>query len=76
MRTCCVECQKNALRAVLRRFKGGLGIKPLDTHQINFKRITVASEEKKGQARYKSKTIARVIENTSKTGQKTSYNMQ
>lgn len=39
--------QKKHLRAVLRRFSGGLGIKPLDAHQINFKRITVASEDKK-----------------------------
>ena len=42
-----VEYQKNALTALLRRFSGGLGIKPLDNYQINFKRIPVALEEQK-----------------------------
>jgi hypothetical protein len=42
-----VEYQKIALRGLLSRFSGGLGIKPLDDYQINFKRITVASEDKK-----------------------------
>lgn len=61
-----VEYQKNALTALLRRFKACLGIKTLDAHQINFKRFPVAREDKKRQARYKSKTIARVMENTPK----------
>lgn len=52
--------KKNALTALLRRFSGGLGIKPLATVQINFKRIPVASDDKKGQARYKSKRGARI----------------
>lgn len=71
-----MEYQKNALTALLRRFSGGLGIKPLARLQINFKRFPVAREDKKGQARYKSKTGARVTENTSKTGQKTPKNTQ
>ena len=57
-----IEYQKNALTAVLRRFSGVLGIKPLDAHQMSKKRIPVAREDKKGQARYKSKTGARVTE--------------
>lgn len=42
-----VEYQKNALYALLRRFSGGLGIKLFATYQINFKRIIVASDDKK-----------------------------
>lgn len=51
MRTCCAEYQKNALYALLRRFSGGLSIKPFATYQINFKRFPVARESKKRQAR-------------------------
>ena len=52
MRTCCAEYQKIALYAVLRRFKACLGIKPLATYQINFKRIIVVREDKKEAIRY------------------------
>jgi hypothetical protein len=34
----CVECQKNALRAVIRRFMGGAGIEPFTSYQIIKKR--------------------------------------
>ena len=43
-----VEYQKNALRALLRRFKACLGIKSLASYQTTKKRITVAPEDKKG----------------------------
>ena len=42
-----VEYQKNALRSPLMRFKACLGIKPLDAHQINFKRFPVTRDDKK-----------------------------
>ena len=42
-----VEYQKNALRAVISRFMGGPGIKTFATYQINFKRITMALDDKK-----------------------------
>ena len=71
-----MEYQKNALYAVLRRFKACLGIKPLDDYQINLKRIIVASDDKKRQARHKSKTGARVMKKHLENRAKTPYNTQ
>ena len=59
-----MEYQKNALRAVIRRFSSGLGIKSLDDYQINFKRFPVARESKKEAIRY-------TVKNRGKGGRKT-----
>lgn len=59
-----LEYQKNALYAVLRRFRGGPGIRTFISYQINFTRIIVAPEDKKESSRY-------IVKNRGKGGGKT-----
>jgi hypothetical protein len=68
---------KIALRAVLRRFSGVLGIEPLTNYQLIKKRHHSSTRrQKRGNPVYGQKQGQGWHKNTQKTGQKTPYNMQ